>query len=116
MKKMLLAIVVLGLLSCRDKDGAEDAAANTDSVAAPPPMSPFDSMAIEPTTRGVQVTIKDDTLTLSHSEVAEGEVEFVFQNTEDEQHIIEINWEQGARWRMLPVGKGGRISMTATMN
>jgi hypothetical protein len=116
MKKVLLAMVVLGLVGCRDQDGTDDAAANADSVATPPPMSTFDSLAVEPTTRGVQVTIKDDTLTLSHDEVAEGDVEFVFQNTEDEQHIIEITWEHGARWRMLPVGKGGRISMTATMN
>ncbi|MGH7467723.1 MAG: hypothetical protein ACRENP_07005 [Longimicrobiales bacterium] len=63
----------------------------------------------------ITVDIKDRKLTLSQAEMPGGPVSFQFTNSDNERHILEITWEYGARWRSVPVGKGGSVIMSQSL-
>src|SRR5688572_1643462 len=109
-------IVLVGLVACGDDeppakvDPLEEA-----RLKVPPPA--IDSVPGGDTiqAKGVRVFVRNNAITLSTQQLALGDVDFTFENTEDQQHIIELKWERGARWRTLPVGKGGRVVLTARL-
>jgi hypothetical protein len=63
----------------------------------------------------VTVEIKNHKLTISQSQIAPGPASFSFTNSDDERHILEITYQHGGRWRSVPVGKGGGVVMSQSM-
>jgi hypothetical protein len=130
----LIAVVSL-LAGCRDRPDREPAA-----EAQPAPPAPFTDPAeqkarftpatglpandkVPPGTVGdttigakVIVQIKNNRMTLSQSVITPGPVHFVFNNTDDERHILEISRKYGGRWRTVSVGKGGGVVMGQSMS
>ncbi len=122
MRTVLLITIALSAVACGDREKDQPAAdqpppnpVEEARLKLPPP--PTDAVPGADTiqSKAVRVFIKNDTITLSTYQLAVGDVEFVLENTEDEQHILEMNWENGARWRTIPVGKGGRVTLKATL-
>jgi hypothetical protein len=121
MRKLMVLTLLLAVAACGDKNKNEppDQAAIDSAVRAQPgnvASRPDSSAAAMPGDTVAIVTIKNDTLLLSGRRLNKGRVTFVFQNTDEQQHIIEIIWLPGARWRSLPAGKGGRVTFTADLN
>src|SRR5262245_54716312 len=130
-------LAVLGLLAgCRDR-AKPDSQADAKQAAPPPPFTdPAEQKAqftpstglpandkLPPGTVGdttigakVRVEVKDHRMTLSQTQVTPGPVHFIFKNTDNERHILEISYKYGGRWRSMSVGKGGEIVMAQVLS
>ena len=116
MRRVLLLALVAALLGCRDNENPPAEEPSNLPKIPPPPMTAADSeRLLPPPDTAVYVKIENDTLTLSGRRIAGGVATFILENQEAQQHILEIIWQYGARWRTLPVNKGGKVSLTVTM-
>ena len=117
MMKRIGWILLLGLVACGDDEPPAEEPDRLEEARLKVPPPAIDSVPGADTiqAKGVRVFARDNKITVSTQQLALGDVDFTFENTEDQQHIFELKWERGARWRTLPVGKGGRVVMTARL-
>jgi hypothetical protein len=133
----LLATLSL-LAGCGDRPEPEPEPQPAAQAAAPPPppYTPEEQKAqftptaglpandkVPPGTVGdttvgtkVYVEIKNQRMTLSKNQVTPGPVHFIFKNTDEERHILEISYKYGGRWRSVSVGKGGEVVLAQSMS
>ena len=117
MMKRIGWILLLGLVACGDDEPPPEKVDPLEEARLKIPPPAVDSVPGADTiqAKGVRVFVRNNGITLSTQQLAVGDVDFTFENTEDQQHILELEWERGARWRTLPVGKGGRVVLTARL-
>jgi|SRR5688500_2653368 len=89
------------------------------TMAVPPPRDTTKpDLGVGDPSQGAKllVTITEDSIRISHIQVAVGHVTFILENRGTQPHALEVSWSVGGRWRTPPVKPGGTTIMSVALN
>jgi hypothetical protein len=78
----------------------------------PPPASPPGATLDDADVLAVSLTLSEWEISTSQARIGRGPVTFLIQNRGEQEHVVEIQREEGGRWRSTTVSPGGRIQMS----